>query len=84
MKKIKKYFGEIIIVIGSFLIVFGFFYDHRIYKSDKLPSLRGVGISGNRFSNLIPQTYDLKLLIVFGIVLVVIGILIMINKFKNK
>jgi len=75
MKKFKKYLGEIFIVIGGFLAVYNLLnFTHFTYNF----------ISGLPTGKDYYYTDTTKLLITIGIVLVIIGILIMVNKFKKK
>ncbi len=82
-KKIKKYIGEIFVVIGSFLAVYGFL-GIEYYRSS---SLSGVGLLGDSSIykvNFYYYAQNTKFLTAFGVALAIFGALIIINKFRNK
>jgi hypothetical protein len=73
-EKIKKYFGEIMTIIGSGLFSYNIFnFSYRIYSKSDIPRLPGIGefegIAYYYSSNTLT-------LISTGIILIVLGIFI--------
>ena len=90
MKKLKKYLGEILLVVGSFITTFNLFNFQSSSYGDRcgdggFPSLPGFGIPEGVCID--PATYyyysyPTILLLSLGVVLIVLGVLII--KRKNS